>query len=105
MQAAWECRSENRAPIGSYLDPMFSFAIQPTTLRKLPSSFALAVIRRLRILQLIMSCNRHQRKKCLKRSVRRNRSEADHSKIVRRLGLAQGRASAEIFASLEQCSL
>ncbi len=52
--------------------PIFSFAIHRTTSSKPPSAFALAVIRKLKILQPITSCNRHQRNKCSRRLVRRN---------------------------------
>ncbi len=60
------------ARIGSYLDQMFSFDIRLTIERKRLSAFALRIIRRLKILQHIMSCNRLQRMKCSKYLRRQN---------------------------------
>src|SRR6476620_12286825 len=67
-----ECRSASRVGTGFYLDLMSSFAIHPMIWIKQLTAFARRVIRMLRILQRVTSCNRHQRKKCLKYSLRRN---------------------------------
>src|SRR2546422_3292831 len=63
MLAAWECRLGNQAPIGSYLDPTFSFGIRPTISRKLLSAFETRSIHKLKILQHVTSCNPHQRER------------------------------------------
>jgi hypothetical protein len=66
MLAVLECRLGNQAPIGSYLDPTFSFGIPPTISRKLPSAFETRIIHKLKILRRVTSCNPPQREKHLK---------------------------------------
>src|SRR5207245_7243163 len=66
MLAVWECRMGNQAPIGSYLDPTFSFGIRPTISRKPLSAFETRSIPKLKILRHVTSCNPHQRERHLK---------------------------------------
>jgi len=66
MLAVWECRLGNPVPIGSYLDPMFSFGIRPTISQKLLGAFETRSIHKLKILQHVTSRNLHQREKHLK---------------------------------------
>src|SRR2546426_4724360 len=66
MLAVWECRLGSQAPIGSYLDPTFSFGIRPTISRKPLSAFETRSIPKLKILRHVTSCNPHQRERHLK---------------------------------------
>jgi len=66
MLAVWVCRLGNQVPIGSYLDPTFSFGIRPTISRRLVSAFETRSIHKLKILQHVTSCNPHQTEKHLK---------------------------------------
>ena len=68
MRAVWECRLANQAPIGSYLDPTFSFDTRPMISREPLSAFEKQIIHKLTSLQHSTSCNPHQRQKCLKHS-------------------------------------
>ena len=86
MLAVWDCRFRNQAPIGSYLDPTFSFTVRPTISRKLLSAFDKRDIHRLKILPHVTSCIRHQRQKRLKHLPGSNWTENASSVVDRTSG-------------------